>query len=134
MAAYPESARGIIFVGRHPAEVHPLSASEPDCTTCGACCLRAFDALDLVPGEPFCTRHSALVVVDYGRLQMQRRGDRCPLLNGDGSDDLPFRCTDYDHRPQTCRDLEVGSVACHQARELLSVRAQHQEPADEQSP
>jgi len=91
----------------------------PDCKPCGACCLRVYDALDLTPREAFHEHHPELVTTDYGRLQLQRAGQACPMLLGDG-ERTPYRCADHEHRPQTCRDFEQGGSNCHTTRRLAA--------------
>lgn len=47
------------------------------------------------------------------------------IVSGDGPccwlDDQADRCAFYDHRPQICRDLAVGSAGCRSWRKLYSI-------------
>jgi len=89
------------------------------CGTCGACCLRVFDALDVDGDHAFQLRYPSLISVAFGHLQLAGRKGRCPLLVGDGSDVRPYRCSDYLARPTTCRTFREGSTACQQARTMM---------------
>jgi hypothetical protein len=86
--------------------------AELDCQGCSACCRDAYDAVEISRREPMITRHPALVDRSNGRLRIVRAGDRCAALEGSG----PYACTIYDDRPRTCREFEVGSDHCLDAR------------------
>lgn len=91
-----------------------------DCTTCGACCREAFDAVEIAPDDPFVRLHPDLVIrTPFGKTGVRRDGSRCACLMGGG--EAPYHCTVYGDRPQTCRDVEVGGEACRWARERLGL-------------
>lgn len=91
-----------------------------DCTTCGACCREAFDAVEISEDDPFVELHPELVIrTPFDKLGVLRQGPRCACLSGD--DATPYTCAVYAVRPQTCRDVAVGGEACLWARERVGL-------------
>jgi Fe-S-cluster containining protein len=104
----------------------PLS-TELDCGTCGACCRGAFDVVAIEPDDAM-GPHPALVREHLDGWRSMRRvpchlgTDKCAALAGSGGGE-PWRCTIYDDRPATCRELAVGSADCLLARRRLGISA-----------
>lgn len=97
----------------------------PDCALCGACCREAFDVVAVPPGDPMGS-HQGLVVEHLDGWRSMRRvpcegGTRCAALTGGAG--APWRCSIYDDRPSTCRELEAGSEDCLLARRSLGLEA-----------
>ena len=99
----------------------------PDCLTCGACCREAFDAVPVEDGDAArLPDPSWFVTEDDGWRSMRRVpsptgcGTRCAALRGDGAA-TPFTCVVYADRPDTCRDLAIGSEGCLQARRRVGL-------------
>ena len=101
---------------------------EVDCLTCGACCREAFDSVPIEPGEVAALPGSMVRHHDDGWIDMQRvpsplgRGTRCAALCGAVGGE-PFTCVVYAERPNTCRDLTLGSDACLTARRRVGLSA-----------
>ena len=97
-----------------------ISASLPDCQTCGACCsfsaewprftLEADEDLAQLPNE----------FVDGARNRMRCHGDRCSALAG--SVGVSTSCRVYDRRPDVCRSCEPGDDACGIARQYFNLK------------
>lgn len=98
----------------------------PDCLDCGACCREAFDsvpidddAIDRLPPE-------LIRVAADGWTDLQRVpsftgcGTRCAALRGDG-ETAPYTCIVYEIRPETCRDVKIGSDGCLTARRRVGL-------------
>jgi Fe-S-cluster containining protein len=101
-----------------------------DCRRCGACCLSpdGGDGYVVLEGdEPERLRRLGLPVVTNGRGEVclgtvphdgPGRGRTCVAL--DGSAGHPkgrgCGCTVYEDRPARCRQFEMGSDLCRQAR------------------
>jgi hypothetical protein len=90
---------------------------ELDCRTCGACCRDAYSSVEIGAREPFAKKHPELVRRSNGRIALVREHGRCPALEGEGR----FTCRVYDDRPRTCRDFEVASANCYEARGRLGL-------------
>ncbi|MBM4393204.1 MAG: YkgJ family cysteine cluster protein [Deltaproteobacteria bacterium] len=95
------------------------------CLDCGACCREAFHAVELSRRDRFARRHPELLVVAGGRLGIRRvpvAGSteerpltRCVCLGED------YRCAHYADRPVTCRDFELSSENCDEARRRVGL-------------
>jgi Fe-S-cluster containining protein len=95
---------------------------ELDCMHCGACCAE-FDVLlsereaDHFGSDPALSPWLALRPVGSGPpwpfLKRHPVTGRCPALAGPLGD---CRCTIYPERPFLCRQFEVGSPECLEAR------------------
>ncbi|MCO4744232.1 MAG: YkgJ family cysteine cluster protein [Proteobacteria bacterium] len=115
-----------IRVGDGPACAH--YEPPPDCLDCGACCREAFDSVP-VDGDAQDRLPAELVVVhDDGWVDLARVpsptgcGTRCAALRGDG-ETAPYTCVVYTLRPDTCRDVKVGSEGCLMARRRVGLAA-----------
>jgi Fe-S-cluster containining protein len=106
-----------------------------DCSTCGACCREAFDAVPVPPEDEATAVAQPHLVVDDGGWRVLRRvpsdllpeRTRCAALSGDGCA-APYRCTIYEDRPSACSGLDVGSEACDFARSRLGLTAGSSSP------
>jgi Fe-S-cluster containining protein len=90
-----------------------------DCAPCGACCREAFDVVEMGVRDGFVRRYPEMVVWVEGRATLPRGADgRCPLLvprdGGTG-------CGRYEGRPKTCREFEMGSGNCVEARRRVGL-------------
>lgn len=83
-----------------------------DCRACAACCREAYGVVELEADDAFVAGHPGLVKRVDGRLELRRVDGRCPPLEGDG----PYRCGLYGERPRSCREFEMGSGNCLEAR------------------
>ncbi len=104
-----------------------------DCRGCGVCCLHmGYPAFNLSveqleqPGEPMSLNSAAKA--DWARWQQMPEALRRPILGlmevyqppVDGGLDGPCTwldpetklCRHHEHRPQVCRDFEIGSQGC----------------------
>jgi hypothetical protein len=95
------------------------------CGHCGACCHVAFHLVPVGADEPVVTRHPGLVTLDaapslFGAspFHIARPGGFCVALIERGR---PYRCSIYEDRPQSCRDFEVGSANCLEARRRVGL-------------
>jgi Fe-S-cluster containining protein len=89
-----------------------------DCRTCGACCREAYHAVEVHPREKFVRTHAEWLVRVDGRWNVRREGHRCAALGGcDGA----WTCVVYAARPETCREFEVGSDNCLEARRRVGL-------------
>jgi len=71
--------------------------------------------------DPFRKHRPDLIVKEDGRYTLPRdAGGRCPCLTPKGHPNGD-RCTDYDHRPRTCRDFTLGSANCVEARRRVGL-------------
>ena len=89
-----------------------------DCLACGACCREAYHAVEVGPRDPFVRRHPERVVAVDGRLNVVRRGGICGCLDPSSGG---WPCSVYGDRPKTCRDFEVTSANCVDARVRLGI-------------
>jgi Fe-S-cluster containining protein len=96
---------------------------EPDCTTCGACCVNPLENeaegfrtwVEVAPGEPLLKRKDLvrkLVVVDAdgGRHLRLDRDGRCLALQG--ALGRRVSCRIYAQRPKPCRRVQAGDPDC----------------------
>jgi Fe-S-cluster containining protein len=102
------------------------TAAAYDCRRCGACCLSPDDGdryVVLEGDEPERLRRLGLPVFANGRGEVclgtvahdgPGRGRACVAL--DGAAWFGCGCTVYEDRPARCRQFEMGSVLCRQAR------------------
>lgn len=99
-------------------EHHESMFSQQDCFSCGACCHRGFDVVDVKADERFANRHPELIEVRSAEHYVVPRPDgRCVALGGTGSAAEPFLCGHYEDRPRSCRNFELGGDACLVARQ-----------------
>ena len=94
----------------------PLSAS--DCAHCGACCRQGFDVVDLDADSPLIQRHPTWITDQGWGPQLPRPQGFCVALKQRSA---PYRCSVYADRPSGCRDLEVGGLACLEARQRVGL-------------
>ncbi len=130
-------------------EQHACYFHEPEenvtCTTCGACCREAFDAVELGPEDHV---PKNLVVEYQGRRTLRRVevSNEAPFQGAQPQKSQPHKtqlhktqcaaltlgscpptsaqavqshCTIYNQRPQTCRDFTRATPACLQARQHI---------------
>lgn len=95
-----------------------------DCQSCGACCHRGFDVVDVAANERFVQRHPDLVSLrESGHYVVPRPQGRCVALEGQGTAEAPYLCRHYRDRPQACRDFALAGDACLVARRRCSISA-----------
>lgn len=105
-----------------PACVRHEPRFEPEiCRQCGACCREAFHRVELSRGDQVKKRHPELVVVDGWGAHLPRPDGRCVALDGQGTAREPFHCRIYEERPRNCRQLEIASDACLDARRRVGL-------------
>jgi len=119
-----------------------------DCLNCGACCREAYDTVEVADDDPARHLHLSLLVERTGGYDMKRSGARCVCLRGgtplhpprpaifggksapDAGEStpplhmpshVPFTCTIYETRPQTCRDFAIYSDHCLHARRRVGL-------------
>ena len=90
---------------------------EEACPSCGACCHRGFDVVDLDPDEALVTARPDWIDKDRWGLHLPRPDGHCVALN----EDAPWRCTVYEQRPRNCAELEVRGSACLSARQRAGI-------------
>lgn len=99
----------------------------PSCLDCGACCREAFDSVPVDADAHERLPPELVQVADDGWVDMVRVpsltgcGTRCTALRGDGV--VPYTCIVYAIRPDTCRDVKVGSEGCLMARRRTKLSA-----------
>jgi Putative zinc- or iron-chelating domain len=92
------------------------------CFSCGACCHRGFDVVEVGANERFARQHPALIEVrSADRCVVPRPGGHCIALTGNGSSAEPYLCQHYDERPRSCRQFEMGGDACLVARRRAGI-------------
>lgn len=93
-----------------------------DCHSCGACCHRGFDVVDVGVQERFTQRHPELVALrESGQYVVPRLQGRCVALDGQGTPEAPYLCRHYRDRPQACRDFALAGDACLVARRRCGI-------------
>ena len=98
-----------------------MEPEELRCEPCGACCREAFHVVELGARDPFRKHRPDLVTLQDGRFTLPRAANgRCPCLTPKG-DPAGARCTEYEHRPRTCRDFTRGSANCIEARRRVGL-------------
>lgn len=108
-----------------------LKTVDPDCRTCGACCVASEDVLahaDMLDRDASrlrsgvgVRRYRALVLEDESaiRTRYDRVGNVvCAALRG--TPGVRASCTVYEHRPSACRDMRPGSSRCRAIRRWFS--------------
>jgi hypothetical protein len=86
----------------------------PECLACGVCCFSRLETYVSVTGDDHAhlgERADELVRFDGNRAYMRMVDGHCAALRVERSSGQ-LVCSAYDARPQTCRDLARGSVAC----------------------
>lgn len=96
----------------------PAFTSSLDCQACAACCAEGYSCVEVDRDEPFARDHHALLVEEFGQLQLPRPDGRCVCLEGSTPD---LRCILYDQRPRSCREFPVGGVSCVAARRRVAL-------------
>lgn len=93
-----------------------------DCVACGRCCHHGPRTVHLLePDEERMGKRRLELYTDldtrppYFRF-IKNEGERCGGL--DVSQPGLYPCAIYEHRPEDCRIVEVGSPACLEARRL----------------
>lgn len=109
-----------------------------DCGSCGACCLEQgsppgylwllqLDNHSAWPDQEDVERVKSLPVEAMRYLRTYENALLNGAVNGDGPccwyDPKTRGCRFYEHRPQICRDFEVGCGDCLNWREKYRVRA-----------
>ncbi len=103
-------------------EYYERKLTHEDCFSCGACCHKGFDVVEVKATERFARRHPDLIEVrSADRCVVPRPDGRCVALDGKGSPEAPFLCRHYDERPRSCRDFELGGDACLVARQRAAL-------------
>jgi Fe-S-cluster containining protein len=102
------------------------TTADYDCRRCGACCLSAAaepDYVELTAEEATSLRARALPVISdsTGKVRLGAEpfdgpGGASACVGFEGAPGFPCACTIYEHRPQKCREFEMGSAACRAAR------------------
>lgn len=95
--------------------------SQITCTDCGACCATQCSPPFIGTTDPEYLALPADVRANYD--------DRLGKRNADGwPDDVPcfwltseFRCLHYEHRPEICREFQVGSEGCRTWRDKFLI-------------
>lgn len=90
-----------------------------DCAACGACCREGFHLVEVAPDEAFAETHRHLLVFDQHGQHLPRPDGLCLLLEGGSG--TPWLCRDYERRPRSCQDFEVGGPACLEARRRVKL-------------
>jgi hypothetical protein len=99
-------------------EYFELPLTQESCFSCGACCHRGFDVVEVAANERFARRHPELIEVrNADRRVVPRPDGRCVALGGSGTATEPYLCRHYDERPRSCRSFELGGDACLLARQ-----------------
>jgi hypothetical protein len=88
-----------------------------DCRGCGACCREAYGVVEIGKRDPFVRAHPELVEREGDRIVLLRKDGRCPALEGTRE----YTCRVYEDRPRTCRDFELGSANCLEARRRVGL-------------
>ena len=98
------------------------------CDDCGACCREAYDSVPVTPEDIArlgATHAERIRVHDDGWTDLhripstEREGTRCIALCNRANGD--FYCDMYAVRPDTCRDVEIGSAGCLFARRRVGL-------------
>ena len=104
-------------------EHYEPTLDQNDCFSCGACCHRGFDVVEVGPRERFARQHPELVEQRSAtRHVVPRKEGCCVALAGTGSVDAPYLCRHYEERPRSCRDFAVNGDACLIARQRCGIR------------
>lgn len=112
-----------------------------DCQTCGACChwkdniktrrwiIQVHETDTQVPQELTEPNDMMHEEHDYPRVMRQKNQRRCVAFRGTVG--RKNSCSIYANRPTTCRNFEVGSVWCRNARKAAGLPINSPEFADE---
>ena len=92
---------------------------EHECSNCGACCREGFDAVPVGPEELLNKLRPDLLVRDGDFVFIPRPNGYCSGLQP--VRERGWRCDVYEIRPKGCRDLEIGSIGCLQARRKVDL-------------
>jgi Fe-S-cluster containining protein len=117
---------------RQDDAIHVETAPEYDCLACGACCFSPWTGDGYVAvDEAEATQLSRLALPVIHQVQgdgqtIAKLGTR---IDSTGRACVAFRgsvgracaCGIYDLRPQPCRQFEMGSIACRQARQRFAL-------------
>jgi hypothetical protein len=99
-----------------------LQLTQQDCFSCGACCHKGFDVVEVAKNERFARRHPELIEVrNAERRVVPRPAGSCVALSGSGKTDEPFLCRHYEDRPRSCRDFAIAGDACLVARQRAGI-------------
>ena len=93
--------------------------TDSECGRCGACCREGFDAVAVGPDETIREERPDLLERQGDFVFLPRPEGRCSGLQTNQGE--RWRCDVYALRPQSCRDLEIGSVGCLQARQRMGL-------------
>jgi len=96
---------------------------EARCATCGACCREAFHLVPVAPRSRFARRHPDWVVRDDHGAHVPRPDGLCVALAPANGAAPRYLCSDYDHRPRSCRDFPVAGDQCLLARQRVGLSA-----------
>ena len=92
----------------------PVTATVPECLSCGTCCFSTLETYVPVTGddhERLGDRAEALAVFVGNRAYLRMVDGHCAALRID-REAAGFVCAVYEVRPQACRDLGRGSPQC----------------------
>ena len=99
-----------------------------DCRECGACCTNignppflGFEILDL-PAK------LKIEILDLLDNHHYRETNKSPCY---WFDQITLKCKHYEHRPQICRDFDIGSISCLSYREVAKLAAIHKSIIDD---
>jgi hypothetical protein len=122
LGAVPDMQRARFDQAQPACEYFERKLTQEDCFSCGACCHKGFDVVEVQPTERFARRHPDLIEVRSAeRCVVPRPNGHCVALTGNGSANAPFLCRHYDERPRSCRDFELGGDACLVARQRAAL-------------
>lgn len=94
-----------------------MSETAITCDGCGLCCQNQ-PCPPFYPGDPYEDLLPPELKIEVDTYIMSPRYNDthpCIWLDGNG------RCRHYEHRPEICRDYDLGGEACLAERELLQI-------------
>lgn len=128
-------------MGFKPRKTPPDDQSQPDCQTCGLCCIPVWGKQDVfcdlteddvrrlptkqhvVYPSPMEALAAAMTFDDtlpFALLKTKRLGNTTPCVYLQGRPGEKVSCQIYEQRPQTCREsMTPGEPACLKLRTLL---------------
>jgi hypothetical protein len=98
---------------------HEQILDAADCARCGACCREGYHVVEVAPDEPLCSAHPELLAELHSTLVVPRPGGRCCALRS--ASGPPWTCAVYALRPEACREFELNSHNCLEARRRVGL-------------